>query len=305
VTLSADTGGRAFTDTNDFGAAFTRLRRDMSAYYLLGYSSQNANKDGRFRRIQVTLKNSEYRVEARAGYYAERDFAHTAKGDRETLMEEQLYAAVSATDLPVIVSSSYFRLSADKYYVPIALIVPGASVPVPPGKDRAQLDILGEVRDERGFPVGRIRQTMELPKGETNTLAAKQVLYQSSMTLPPGRFSVKVVVRENANGTMGTFEAPITIPQLADAPLKVSSVVLSTQLQAGVRASRDNPLIRDGVQLLPNLTRVVASDQKIYFYYEVYDLPTAEGRPADLEGDGPGGHASPPHLPVPLPTRRR
>jgi hypothetical protein len=124
---------------------------------------------------------------------------------------------------------------------------------------------------------------MELPKGETNTLAAKQVLYQSSMTLPPGRFSVKVVVRENANGTMGTFEAPITIPQLADAPLKVSSVVLSTQLQAGVRASRDNPLIRDGVQLLPNLTRVVASDQKLYFYYEVYDLPTAEGRPAEIK----------------------
>jgi hypothetical protein len=190
-------------------------------------------------------------------------------------MEEQLYAAVSATDLPVIVKSSYFRLEADKYYVPVALIVPGHAVPVPEGKDQAILDIMGEVRDERGFAVGRIRQTMELPREESGSaLAAKQVLYQSGVTLPPGRFSVKVVVRENANGAMGSFEAPITIPQLDDAPLKVSSVVLSTQLQGGVRNNRDNPLIRDGVQLLPNLTHVVDRSQKLYFYYEVYDPPT-------------------------------
>jgi VWFA-related protein len=275
-TLASDTGGRAFTDTNDFGEAFDRLRQDMSAYYLLGYSSANEARDGRFRRIRVFVRDrDDLRLEARAGYYADRDFAHTSRGDRESQMEEQLYAAMSATDLPVIVKASYFRLADDRYYVPVALIVPGHAVPVPEGRDRAILDILGEVRDERGFAVGRIRQTMELPREESGgLLAARQVLYQSGVTLPPGRFSVKVVVRENANGAMGSFEAAITVPQLADAPLKVSSVVLSTQLQPGVKANRDNPLIRDGVHLLPNLTHVVGRDQKLFFYYEVYD-PTA------------------------------
>ena len=83
TSLAADTGGRAFTDTNDFGEAFARVQRDMSAYYLLGYSSTNTAKDGRFRRIQVRVKREGLRVEARAGYYAERDFAHTNRGDRE------------------------------------------------------------------------------------------------------------------------------------------------------------------------------------------------------------------------------
>ena len=41
TTLAADTGGRAFTDTNDFGDAFTRVQRDLSAYYLIGYTSTN------------------------------------------------------------------------------------------------------------------------------------------------------------------------------------------------------------------------------------------------------------------------
>jgi len=29
--------------------------------------------------------------------------------------------------------------------------------------------------------------------------------------------------------------------------------------------------VRDGVQLVPNLTHVVARDQKLFFYYEVYE----------------------------------
>src|SRR6185436_8613985 len=101
--------------------------------------------------------------------------------------------------------------------------------------------------------------------------------------LPPGRFSVKVVVRENATGLMGTFEAPIIVPELKQAPMKVSSVVLSTQLQTvTTKGKSDNPLIRDGVQLLPNLTHVVGKDQKLFFYYEVYDPGQTNGSTPEL-----------------------
>jgi VWFA-related protein len=278
TSLAADTGGRAFTDSNDFGEAFARVQRDMSAYYLLGYSSTNTTRDGRFRRIQVRVKRDGMRVEARAGYYSERDFTHTSRTDRESQLDEQMFAAVSATDLPVLVTGGWFRLAPDKYYVPVAVTVPGSAVPVANDKDLVTLDVLGMVRDERNFPVGRFRETLKIPPGTEKTLAGKQVLYQSGVTLPPGRFSVKVVVRENTTGQMGTFEAPIVVPELKQAPMKVSSVVLSTQLQTvAAKTKTDNPLVRDGVQLLPNLTHVVGKDQKLFFYYEVYDPGQANG----------------------------
>jgi len=282
TTLAGDTGGRAFTDSNDFGEAFARVQRDMSAYYLLGYSSTNPTKDGRFRRIQVRVKRDGFRVEARAGYYADRDFTHTAGTDRETQLQEQMFAAVSATDLPVLVTGGWFRLSADRYYVPVAVTVPGSAVPVANDKDPVSIDVLGLVRDERNFPVGRFRETLKLPPGTGATLAGKQVLYQSGVTLPPGRFSVKVVVRENTTGAVGSFEAPIVVPELKQAALKVSSVVLSTQLQPAAKGKTDNPLVRDGVQLLPNLTHVVGKDQKLFFYYEVYDPGQANGAAPQL-----------------------
>lgn len=279
TSLAADTGGRAFTDSNDFGEAFARVQRDMSAYYLLGYSSTNPAKDGRFRRIQVRVKRDGLRVEARPGYFAERDFAHTSRSDRETQLQEQLFSPVSSTDLPVMVTGGFFRLAADRYYVPISVAVPGHAVPVKSEKEEISLDVLGIVLDEQGRPLGRMRETLKFPAGTGASLAAKQVLYHAGVTLPPGRFGVKVVVRENTNGTIGSFEAAITVPELKGAPLKVSSVVLSTQLQQAGRGRTANPLVRDGVGLVPSVTHVVRKDQKLYFYYEVYEPAEVDGGP--------------------------
>jgi VWFA-related protein len=280
VSLAADTGGRAFTDTNDFGEAFQRAERDLSSYYLIGYRSTNTAKDGRFRHIQVVVKRKGLKVEARSGYYADLDFAHTNVRDREAQLNDQLAAAVSSTDLPVLVGAGWFRQSADRFYVPIALAVPGSAVPVARGNPKVTLDVRGTVRDEQGRTVGRMKDTLDIPAGTSPTLAGRQVLYQSGATLPPGRFVVKIVVRENTSGTVGSFELPVVVPRLQDSSMKVSPVVLSTQIQpAPVKGRADNPLVRDGFQLLPNLTRVVNRNQKIYFYYEAYDPGVADAAP--------------------------
>jgi VWFA-related protein len=274
TTLASDTGGTAFTDTNDFSEAFTKVTKDISSYYILGFASTNANKDGRFRRLSVRLKSNKLsaKVEAREGYYADRDFTHTAKGDRELLLQEQLLMQIPATDVPLFVTAGWFRLSPDKYYVPVSLVVPGDAVP--PSKEKVTLDVAGFIRDERGVPVGRIRDTLTVPPAAEG-LEARQVLYQTGVTLPPGRFSIKIVVRENTTGRMGTFETPMVVPELKQAPVKVSSLVLSTQLQNATGRKTASPLVRDGVQLVPNLTHIVGRGQKLYFYYEVYD-PAAE-----------------------------
>jgi VWFA-related protein len=67
--LAADTGGTAFTDSNDFGAAFDKVERDISEYYILGYSSTNTKLDGSFRKIEVKLKAKlDVKLTAREGY---------------------------------------------------------------------------------------------------------------------------------------------------------------------------------------------------------------------------------------------
>ena len=288
TTLAADTGGRSFTATNDFGDAFSRVQRDLAAYYLLGYSSTNPARDGRFRRITVRLASRPElkgaQLEARPGYYAGRSFANTNNRDREGQLDDQLQAAVSSTDVPMVLGTGYFRQQGtdrgnDRFYVPIALAIPGFAVPVAEKATEVQLDVKGEVRDEQGRVVVRMRETIKVPSGGADTLAGRQVFYQTGVSLPPGRFLVKTVVRENTAGGIGSFEAPIFVPQLDPKAMKVSSVVMSTQVQKAEAGRSDNPLVREGVQLLPNLTHAVGRNQKVYFYYEVYDPAEAQQSP--------------------------
>src|SRR5207249_6901884 len=64
-----------------------------------------------------------------------------------------------------------------------------------------------------------------------------------------------------------------------NARVKVRSVVLSTQLQNGTGRKTSSPLVRDGVELVPNLTHVVGRNKKLYFYYEVYEPTVENGAP--------------------------
>jgi VWFA-related protein len=278
--LAADTGGTAFLDANDFGEAFVQVTKDISSYYILGYASTNGERDGRYRRITVRLRGkSDAKIDAREGYYADRDFAHTAKADREVQLQEQLSMQIPATDIPMFVTAGWFRLTPDRYYVPVSLAVPGSAVPPAKGQEKITLDVAGVVRDERNFPVGRIRDTMTVPPAGADGLASRQVLYQTGVALPPGRFSVKIAVRENSTGQMGTFETKIVVPELKQASVKVSSVVLGTQLRSAAGRKTESPLVRDGQELVPNLTHIVGRNQKLYLYYEVYDPGQENGAP--------------------------
>ena len=273
TTIAEDTGGRAFFDSNSFGAVFDRVVNDTTAYYVLGYSSTNPARDGRFRRIKVSLKRKDLKLEYRSGYYASRDFAHATKDDREQQLQDQLLSDLSSTDLSAYVSSAYFRIAERRYFVPLSVIVPGYQLPITrtTAKDKATLDVLGVVRDEQHRPVGRIRDTVRLAPETADDVKKKTVQYQTGFELPPGKFRVKVVVRENQDGTFGSYETDIVVPDLKRDALKLSSVVLGTQLQPAAQSNRQNPLAHDGRELVPNVTHVVSAGQHLYFYYEVYD----------------------------------
>ncbi len=69
------------------------------------------------------------------------------------------------------------------------------------------------------------------------------------------------------------FETDIEVPELKAQPLKMSSVVLASQIQAGkVKKSEDlNPLVHGGSEIIPNITHVFSATQHLLLYYEVYD----------------------------------
>ena len=243
--MAEDTGGRAFFDSNSFGAVFDRVVNDTSAYYVLGYSSTNPARDGRFRRIKVRLKRTDLKLEYRSGYYAPRDFAHSTKDDREQQLQDQLLSDLSSTDLSAYVSTAYFRLADNRYFVPLSVDRPRLPDSASPGttpKDKATVDVLGVVRDEQRRPVGRIRDTVQAVdrcrrrvEEEDRAVrdrirdAARQVSRQDRRAREPGRH-VRLVRNRHRRARPA-----------ARARTKVSSVVVGTQLQQASQRQRSQP----------------------------------------------------------------
>jgi hypothetical protein len=197
--------------------------------------------------------------------------------------------------LPVYLSAAYFRIADRKFYVPVSLVVPGSQIPFTRNndQDKATLDVLGIVTDTEKRPVGQVRDTVKLSINTSQLVQRKNVQYNNGFVLPPGQYHVKFVVRENQSGRLGSFETDLTVPDLKSVPLKMSSIVLSSQLQANTKRKSENPLVRDGSEVIPNVAHVFSAGQHLYFYYEVYD-PGHAATNADAKASG--GNNSPIHL---------
>ena len=176
ATLSSDTGGKAFFDSNDFAPAFAQVQRDTSAYYAIGFHSTNPARDGKYRNLTIKINRPGVKLEYRPGYYAPADFKHSGREDRERELEEQLASDLPATDMAVYLDAMYFRLDENRFFVPVSLIVPGSQIPFVKGgdKDKATLDIIGEVIDEVKRPIGQRARDGEAESRSISAGAAEE-----------------------------------------------------------------------------------------------------------------------------------
>jgi VWFA-related protein len=302
-TLAEDTGGKAFFDSNDFSGVFSQVQKDTSAYYVLGFTSNNPLKDGHFRHLKVQLNRQDVKLEYRSGYYAGRDFQHLNNSDREQQLTDELEAQLPQTDVAVYAGAHYFRQDDSHYYLGVSLVIPGSQIPFVQAKDKdnATIDIIGEVLANGKLPVGHQRDTVKLAVDSAQQVRRKNVQYNTGFLLASGSYHLKFVVRENRTGRMGTFETDVQIPDLRKAPLRMSSVVLASQrVPATAKQKGLHPLVQNQTELVPNITHVFTQDQHLYLQYEVYDAARAKKSASPPASDeSAGGSTNPPQQKAP------
>jgi hypothetical protein len=130
--------------------------------------------------------------------------------------------------------------------------------------------VIGSVLDEVKRPVGSVRETVKLSLDASQEVRRKNVQYSTGFILVPGKYHFKFVVRENQSGRLGSFETDFTVPDIKKSPLRMSSVVLASQRVPYTKKTQ-NPLVREGKELVPNIAHVFTADQHLYLFYEVYE----------------------------------
>jgi len=313
TTLAADTGGKALLDNNDLTLGMKSAQSDLSSYYILGYYSGNGAEDGKYRHIKVRLTNTQLAANTKAleykeGYYASKVFQKFTAADKEQQLQEALTLGDPLNDLPLVLEADYFRVASGRYFIPISVKIQGSEVTLVKkgAAQTADFDFVGMVRDTAGKSISNMPQwatlgvrdeiQISLKENEAAQLEKHNLQYDTGLTLPPGKYSVRFLARENQTGKMGTFETTLTVPDLnLEKTLRVSSVIYSSDRKPATdavgaasndkRALANDPLIQDGQKTVPSITRAFRKDQTLYVYFEVYDPSPDELKAPDVTAD--------------------
>jgi len=293
--LATDTGGKALLDNNDLSRGIVNAQKSVSSYYILGYYSSNQALDGKFRKIKITLAdaNSNAKLEYRQGYFGGKEFNKFTTADKERQLLDALMQGDPITDLTIQMEVNYFQLNSAEYFVPVAAKIPGSELALARrrGADHTQIEFIGEVKDEYNATITNLRDHIDIKlTGETaGQLARHPIEYGAGFVVLPGTYTIKLLARDDETGRIGTYMHKFTIPNLnkEQARIPISSVVLSGQRTAEAlftAAQKDknpsvDPLIQDGVRLVPSVTKVFSRSHDMFIYLQAYQAGASPDKP--------------------------
>lgn len=298
--LAGDTGGKALLDYNDLTKGIVQAQQAITDYYIVQYYTTNTALDGHFRKIKITVNNSEVaKLDYRQGYYAGKDFSKFNTVDKERQLEDALMLEDPVTDLTVAMEINYFQLNRAEYFVPLVVKIPGRELALAKkgGAEHTLIDFLCEIKDVYGgTTVTNFRDNVNIKLTDATAaeLAHRPIEYDAGFTLLPGKYMLKFLARDDETGRIGTYQTTFTIPNLnkEEKRVPVSSVVLSSQrvdmkealydaakAKDAAKNAAANPLITDGKKLIPSVTRVFNTARELYVYLQGYEQNQTTAKP--------------------------
>jgi hypothetical protein len=217
-TVAEQTGGKAYYNTNNIDKAIRESMDDGATYYTLGYYPENKDWDGKFRKIAVKLSRSGVKLHYRLGYYAV-----------EPKDYDKLDPKIKGIDIgnaldinnPISTALSFQAqvvppsAANSKVQIRYAIDPHGISFELKDdGLQHATVDCGVHVYTAKGVSVG--------VQGGGFNAALKPEQFQNvmkmffpcnqSIELPPGEYLLRLAVRDNSNGLIGTANGRLTVP---------------------------------------------------------------------------------------------
>lgn len=212
--LANSTGGTVFQNSNDLSGNFQRVIKSEEVRYVLAFQAP-VSQPGKFHNLKVKLVNVPGgRAIARSGYYE-------AGGD--TPAERTLSnAEIVVNDVPedavhVAALVAPFMTNGPNAQVPVVVEINGNDIVNSASGNKATLDLFTYAFDDEGVVRDQLYERVALDLGKVGaTLHASGVKYYATLSLPPGKYAVKNLVRIVESDKKGFSRSDIVVPAKDD-----------------------------------------------------------------------------------------
>jgi VWFA-related protein len=213
--IAGQTGGRVFANRNDLDVLIADALIDGESYYALSYYPANKNWNGAFRQIQVRLRPAKLRARTREGYYANDD-ANPTQESIDTALALAVRSQVEYLGIPFDATA---RVSSTSDSLEFKLRVDGHSLSwtsLPNGDLQSELTVVvaDVLHNDKVVQSKVVRKQLAVHKtdnGKPDVAPSGPVLLTAEADVPPPASSrIRLVVRDEVSGRIGTWDMPTT-----------------------------------------------------------------------------------------------
>ena len=293
--LTEETGGFASLNTNNVAPAFERIVNANSRYYVLGYYPPTHPRDGRFHKIEVRVKRPNVKVEARKGYASPRgrtpeerkreEEARLARDARRpdgkrtsTPLLTALASPIPQSGLTFTVQAAPFKNTENEASIALAIELDGSKLPYsePNAKgmvsNKVELSFFGLNAQGKAISPSWTELDLTLRPETRDRVTAYGVRANPRISLPPGRYQIKIGARESVGGQAGSVFYDLEVPDFRKERLMVGGLLMTTPSVQQTPSIQPDPNIN--IKLLPapaTSRRDFPLSDVLALYTEIYD----------------------------------
>jgi len=277
--LSEETGGFAIINQNDFSSGFQRIVADNSSYYVLGYYPTNDKRDGRSRKVEVHVTRPGVKVQARNGYTAAKGKPASANAKADPKVPPDVIDALAnpipAAGVGLSVFAAPFVGPAPKASVAVTIELAPATLRFAEENGKFNEDIqihvlavdaAGKMQD--GGPTN-VPLRLSAPTHTAVTANGFRVLRR--LTVPPGRYQIRVAAKESNGNAVGTVTQSLDVPDFSKPPLVLSGIAITARSAIRTPTANPDPQFKDVLPGPPTANRDFPRGDALALFAEVYD----------------------------------
>ncbi|MFL6247562.1 MAG: hypothetical protein ACJ74H_16175, partial [Thermoanaerobaculia bacterium] len=278
--VTEPTGGTVFRNANDLGSNFDKLLKRQQHIYLLGITSKNSGKPGKFHTLKVktTVRGAE--VSHRSGYH---ETSQATGGLERTLsLAEILVTDAPVKDVPLSVFASAAPGTGTAARVPVVVEISGPKLLEGVTGPNATANIFVYAFDAQQQVRDFMQQRVVLDLAKTgDVLRQTGVRYVGALSLEPGEYAIKALVRVDETGRTGFLRTDLDVPAYAEravlAPLAMGDTKNWVTLLSPSRGQDAAAIFSVGPEpFVPSSPAKIAAGAPLRFALMVYRTQVAD-----------------------------
>jgi VWFA-related protein len=214
-TMANETNGDFIRNANQLGSDLTKLVERTALVYILAFQPTDLSKPGAFHELSVKVKVPTSRISLRSGYYEPRPYRSLTPIERMLASGDLLAAGGGPAQIPVHMLSAPFSSDGKVAQVPVILEIPGKELVEGDTSPASQIQIYSYASDLNGTLADYLTQEMTLDLKQVGPrLEAGGIKYYGTLFLPPGRYTLRALVRNVFTGRSALATAALTVPSI-------------------------------------------------------------------------------------------